>query len=130
MEQSRVLYEAHAGVLVARVHAIAYPHNAPRLFERLAAEAADRSLNRILIDFRGLVGALARSDNAAIGRMAALYLPDCVCAMLIQEERRTGVASQAAREAGMNCQGFSDEAEAMQWLRSTATPRPVTELQP
>jgi hypothetical protein len=115
-ESFRVTFEHSPDCLIARLFVIALADHAPLVFMSVAAEARRCDVQRVLMDFRGLLGQLPPYEEAKVGGIAATCLEGLKCAFLIDEHRLNGIVSRTAAAGGLDCKSFSEEVDCRVWL--------------
>lgn len=86
-----------------------------RAIDRIAAEAAKRHAERVLIDARAIPGRRSTLDKLRLGEAAAARM-HFKCAVISNPEDADHFLETVARNRGMNGLVFTDEREALAWL--------------
>ena len=88
------------------------------LIELAAKETAATGEKNILVDLRGVTGRLSFTDQFFIGDVVADKLADLEkLATLVPDDPGTYNSQKVAQRKGLNLSTFSNEAEAIEWLR-------------
>jgi SpoIIAA-like len=84
----------------------------------VAVESVDWPAKRVLFDLRGVRTLTSFTDHYAVGEEAARQLGHLQrVASLVPPDRITRASEKTAQQAGANLRVFTDEAEAIAWLR-------------
>jgi hypothetical protein len=93
-------------------------------FKRIFDVAAERFLEKILVDARQVEGALSDLERYQLGRKLAEYClsrsPALKVATVGTPPTITGFAARVAFNRGLTAEIFSDPAEALEWLNRVA----------
>jgi hypothetical protein len=85
----------------------------------IAVETARWKTRRVLFDLRGVLTLTTFTEHYAIGEESARQLGHLHrVASLVEPHRITRASEKTAQRSGMNLMVFTDEAEAIAWLRA------------
>jgi PAS domain S-box-containing protein len=113
------------GHLVVRLRGYNMAAGAQEVFARAAEAATAQGTDRLLLDYRALVGAQAAADKALVGQLAAQLLAGRRLAVLLHPWQYHGGSEAAARAGGLTTRAFFGEAEALDWLRAAGADAPA-----
>jgi hypothetical protein len=83
----------------------------------MGVETVDWPVRRVLFDLRGITTLRTFMEHYAIGQEAARHLQHLTrIASVVPPDRITRASEKTARQAGINLQVFTDEADAIAWL--------------
>jgi hypothetical protein len=91
------------------------------LLDRLAADARHHEADRVLLDFRGVVGRATTLDRYELGAHAAAHVKVKI-AFVGLPEMIDRLPETVAVNRGAKVRVFTDEAEALSWLLSERGP--------
>ncbi len=106
------------GHVAARLHGYNTALGAGEVMERIAQAARAQATDRVLLDYRALVGMQPGADRSVVGQLAARHLAGLRLAVVLHPWQYHGDSEQAARGAGLATRAFFDEAPALAWLQA------------
>jgi hypothetical protein len=116
------LVESKEGVLVANAAGPVSLKEAINVFTKACDVAADRGLDRILVDCLLVEGELSSIDRYELGRTVAEYCTsrstNPKVATVGKPPLIDGFAARVASNRGIVAETFSESQEAMDWLKS------------
>lgn len=111
-----ITLEHHEAYVAARCAFLFTPDALHALAVTVQEAVSLKGYTRVLLDLRKSVGLLGEYELSQAGELAAVSVPGCKVAFVINPERNTGVVTRSASSLGLTCAPFTDDDSAVRWL--------------